>query len=94
MKDLLLMKDLDLPLSSSTKPTAKSDGDWKREHEKACSYIRHHVDDNVRNHIAGETDALKLWKKLEGLLSHKDGADEIQRGHFRCRSLERCSRDH
>ena len=71
------MKDLDQPLSSSTKPAAKSDGDWKREHEKACSCIRHHVDDNVRNHIAGGTDALKLWKKLEGLYASKTGNNKL-----------------
>ncbi|KAJ9545871.1 hypothetical protein OSB04_025578 [Centaurea solstitialis] len=42
-----------------------------------CGYIRQWVDDNVLNHISGETHARTLWNKLEQLYARKTGNNKL-----------------
>ena len=42
-----------------------------------CGYIRQWVDDNVLNHIVGETHARALWTKLEELYARKTGNNKM-----------------
>ena len=68
MEDLLYCKDPYVPLSGDTmKPKDKSDEDWAIMHRKTVGYIRQWVDHSVYHHIAQETKADVLWKKLESM---------------------------
>ena len=67
MEDLLYVKDYYLPVFSTDKPEDKTDAQWTILHRQVCGYIRQWVDDNVLNHISGETHARTLWNKLEEL---------------------------
>jgi len=42
-----------------------------------CGYIRMWIDDNVLNHIIGETDARALWITLEQLYARKTGNNKM-----------------
>lgn len=46
-------------------------------HRQVCGYIRQWVDDNVLNHISGETHARTLWNKLEQLYARKTGNNKL-----------------
>jgi hypothetical protein len=70
MKDLLYVKQFHLPVFASEKPDNKSD-EWTLMHRQVCGYLRQWVDDNVLNHIDGETHARTLWKKLKELYARK-----------------------
>ena len=65
MEDLLYVKQFHLPVFTTEKPANKSDEEWTLLHRQVCGYIRQWVDDNVLNHIIGETHARSLWNKLE-----------------------------
>ena len=68
MEDLLYCKDLYLPLRGDVaKPQEKSDVDWSILHRKTVGYIRQWVDQSVYHHVAQETRADVLWKKLESM---------------------------
>ena len=71
MEDLLYVKDYHLPVFTTEKPDNKSDAEWTLIHRQVCGYIRQWVDDNVLNHISGETHARTLWDKLEELYARK-----------------------
>ena len=73
MEDLLYVKDFYLPVFSTDKPENKTDAEWNIKHRQVCGYIRQWVDDNVLNHISGETHARTLWNKLEQLYALKTG---------------------
>jgi len=45
------------PIFSNEKPSNISDEEWNLLHRQVCGYIRMWVDDNVLNHIIGETYA-------------------------------------
>ncbi|CAL1360545.1 unnamed protein product [Linum trigynum] len=77
MKDLLLVTELHLPVFSPTKPDGKTEEEWEFKHEQVCGYIRQFVDDNVYNHISGETHARTLWNKLEALYASKTGNNKL-----------------
>ncbi|KAJ0491316.1 putative RNA-directed DNA polymerase [Helianthus annuus] len=68
MEDLLYVKDYYMPVFNTDKPGDKTDEEWNILHRKVCGYIRQWVDDNVLNHISGETHARTLWNKLEELV--------------------------
>ncbi|KAJ0527304.1 putative RNA-directed DNA polymerase [Helianthus annuus] len=53
------------------------DEEWNILHRKVCGYIRQWVDDNVLNHISGETHARTLWNKLEELYARKTGNNKL-----------------
>ncbi|KAK0592567.1 hypothetical protein LWI29_021383 [Acer saccharum] len=69
MEDLLYMKDFHLPVFTTEKPDNKSE--WTLLHRQVCGFIRQWVNDNVLNHISGETHARTLWNKLEELYARK-----------------------
>ena len=77
MEDLLYVKDYHLPVFATEKPDNKSDAEWTLIHLQVCGYIRHWVDDNVLNHISGETHARTLWDKLEELYARKTGNNKM-----------------
>ena len=76
MKDLLLVKNLHLPVFG-TKPENISDDDWNFRHEQVCGYIRGWVEDNVRNLISNETNAKTLWEKLQKLYASTTGNNKL-----------------
>ncbi|KAJ9560716.1 hypothetical protein OSB04_005876 [Centaurea solstitialis] len=77
MEDLLYVKDFYLPVFSTDKPEGKTDAEWNILHRQVCGYIRQWVDDNVLNHISGETHARTLWNKLEQLYARKTGNNKL-----------------
>jgi hypothetical protein len=77
MEDLLYVKQFHLPVFVSEKPENKSDEEWILMHRQVCGYIRQLVDDNVLNHVDGETHARTLWQKLEELFARKTGNNKM-----------------
>ena len=77
MEDLLYVKDYYLPVFTTEKPANKSDAEWTLLHRQVCGYIRQWVDDNVLNHISGETHARTLRSKLEQLYARKTGNNKM-----------------
>ncbi|KAJ4718977.1 Retrovirus-related Pol polyprotein from transposon TNT 1-94 [Melia azedarach] len=77
MEDLLYVKDYYLPVFEKQKPDNKTEAQWKLLHRQVCGYIRQWVDDNILNHISGETDASSLWNKLEELYARKTGNNKL-----------------
>ncbi|KAJ0501528.1 putative RNA-directed DNA polymerase [Helianthus annuus] len=77
MEDLLYVKDYYMPVFNTDKPEGKTDEEWNILHRKVCGYIRQWVDDNVLNHISGETHARTLWNKLEELYARKTGNNKL-----------------
>lgn len=67
MQDLLIVKDLYLPVMGKEKPQKVSDEEWEILHLKASATIRQWVDVNIFHHISEEVKADELWKKLEGM---------------------------
>ncbi|CAM8949433.1 unnamed protein product [Rhodiola kirilowii] len=75
MEDILYCKDLHEPIEEAdAKPEKMSDADWKKLNRKAIGHIREWMDDSVFHHVANETDAQKLWLKLESLFEKKTAA--------------------
>ncbi|KAL4559836.1 hypothetical protein LXL04_031982 [Taraxacum kok-saghyz] len=77
MEDLLYVKDYYMPVFNTDKPENKTDAEWNILHRQVCGYIRQWVDDNVLNHISGETHARTLWNKLEELYARKTGNNKL-----------------
>ena len=77
MEDLLYVKNFHRPVFGTEKSNDKSDDDWTLLHRQVCGYIRQWVDDNVLNHIIGETHARTLWIKLEQLYARKTGNNKM-----------------
>ena len=77
MEDLLYVKQFHLPVFASEKPEKLSEEEWTLLHRQVCGYIRQWVDDNVLNHIVGETHARTLWNKLEELYARKTGNNKM-----------------
>ncbi|KAK0591197.1 hypothetical protein LWI29_036862 [Acer saccharum] len=77
MEDLLYVKDYHLPVFTTEKPDNKSDAEWTLLHRQVCGFIRQWVNDNVLNHISGETHARTLWNKLEELYARKTGNNKL-----------------
>ena len=72
MEDLLFCKDLYGPIEGdSGKPDDMKDDEWKRHNRKAVSVIHQWIDNSVFHHVATETSAHDLWKKLESLYHRK-----------------------
>ncbi|KAL9260610.1 Retrovirus-related Pol polyprotein from transposon TNT 1-94-like protein [Drosera capensis] len=77
MEDLLYCKDLYEPVEGdSAKPEGMSESDWTKCNRKAVGTIRQWLDDSVYHHVASETSAHKLWKKLESLYEQKTAANK------------------
>lgn len=76
MEDLHV-KQLHLPVFASEKLDHKSDEEWTFLHRQVCGFIRQWVDDNVLNHIVGETHERIVWNKLEQLYARKPGNNKM-----------------
>ena len=68
MKDLLYVKNFHQPVFATEKPIDKTDEEWNLLHRQVCGYIRQWVDDNVLNHIVGETHARALGLSLKSYM--------------------------
>ena len=71
MQDLLIVKDLYLPVMGKQKPEKVSDDAWEILHLKAAATIQQWVDVNIFHHISEEVKADELWKKLEAMYEKK-----------------------
>ena len=71
MEDLLYVKNFYKPVFTTVKPDNITDEEWNLWHRQVCGFIRQWFDDNVLNHISGETRALTLWEHLESLYARK-----------------------
>ena len=72
MEDILYCKDLyDLIEGDSAKPEDKTEKEWEIMNRKTIGMIRQWLDDSVFHHVANETKADVLWKKLESLYEWK-----------------------
>ena len=77
MEDLLYAKNFYKPVFITIKPNNKADKKWNMLHRQVCGFIRQWVDDNVLNHISGETHARTLWGHLESLYARKTGNNKM-----------------
>ena len=72
MEDLLNCKDLFDPLDlKGVNPDPTKEGEWKKLNRKTIGQIRQWIDHSVFHHVAQETDAYALWKKLEDMYQAK-----------------------
>ncbi|CAH9127834.1 unnamed protein product [Cuscuta epithymum] len=72
MEDFLSCKDLFDPIEMKgiNSDPAKST-EWKKINRKTIGQIRQWIDHSVFHHVAQETDAYALWKKLEDMYQAK-----------------------
>lgn len=71
MEDILYCKDLYKPIEEENKPENKTEDAWKLDNRKAVGLIRQHIDQSIFQHVANDTNAYKLWKKLESMYERK-----------------------
>ncbi|MCF8701896.1 hypothetical protein L3054_10960, partial [Corynebacterium sp. MC-10] len=72
MEDLLSCKDLFDPIElKGEKPDSVKEIEWKKSNRKTIGQIRQWIDHSVFHHVAQETDAYVLWKKLEDMYQAK-----------------------
>lgn len=77
MLDILYCKDLYEPVEGDgTKPTETEEKDWKIINRKAVGLIRSWVDISQFHHVAEETNAHTLWKKLESMYERKSAQNK------------------
>jgi gag-polypeptide of LTR copia-type/Zinc knuckle len=77
IEDILYYKDLYEPVEGeSVKPEEMTTANWNKWNRKAIGTIRQWLDDNVYHHVASETNAHELWKKLESLYEQKTTANK------------------
>ena len=72
MEDFLNCKDLFDPLDAEGRnPDPTKEAEWKKMNRKTIGQIRQWIDHSVFHHVAQETDAYTLWKKLEDMYQAK-----------------------
>ena len=71
MEDMLYCKDLFDPIDGDEAQGDKEDKDWERMNRKTVGFIRQWIDDSVFHHVAQETKADALWKKLQDLYERR-----------------------
>ncbi|KZV07155.1 hypothetical protein F511_45364 [Dorcoceras hygrometricum] len=72
MEDLFSCKDLFDPIEAKGKnPDPAKELEWKKSNRKTIGQIRQWIDHSVFHHVAQETDAYALWKKLEDMYQAK-----------------------
>lgn len=77
MEDLLVVKNIDLPIFATEKPETKSEEEWRHDHRQVCGFIRQFVGDNVYGLIANESNARTHWEKLDSLYASKSGNNKL-----------------
>ncbi|CAH9145171.1 unnamed protein product [Cuscuta epithymum] len=72
MEDFLSCKDLFDPIEmKGINPDPANSTEWKKINRKTIGQIRQWIDHSVFHHVAQETDAYALWKKLEDMYQAK-----------------------
>ncbi|CAH9137488.1 unnamed protein product [Cuscuta epithymum] len=72
MEDFLSCKDLFYLIEmKGINPDPAKSTQWKKINRKTIGQIRQWIDHSVFHHVARETDAYALWKKLEDLYQAK-----------------------
>ncbi|CAH9062481.1 unnamed protein product [Cuscuta epithymum] len=72
MEDFLSCKDLFDPVEmKGINPDPAKSTEWKKINRKTIGQIRQWIDHSVFHHVAQETDAYALWKKLEDMYQAK-----------------------
>ena len=72
MEDFLSCKDLFDPIElKGINPDPSKEREWKKINRKTIGQIRQWIDHSVFHHVAQETDAYVLWKKLEDMYQAK-----------------------
>ena len=71
MENLFYVKKFYKPVFTTVKPDNKTDEEWNLLHRQVCVFIRQWIDENVLNHISGETHARTLWEHLESLYAQR-----------------------
>ena len=78
MEDFLTIKDLsDTFNGEQARPKDISDLEWNKMNKKAIAYIRQWIDTSSRHHVANETNAHNLLKKLESVFEQKTIGNRI-----------------
>ena len=72
MEDILYVKDLYEPILNENVPTGVTQKEWEILNHKVVATIRQFVDLSVLQHIANETNAYALWKKLADMYERKN----------------------
>ena len=72
MEDLLIVRDLYEPIDNAEIPKGVIESEWKLLNRKAVATIRQYVDVSVLQHVANDTNAYEMWKKLSGLYERKN----------------------
>jgi len=71
MEDILYCKDMHHVVESTTKPVDKTDEVWNTTNQKVVGLIRQFIDQSVFQHVANDTMAHTLWKRLKSMYEHK-----------------------
>ena len=72
MEDILYVKDLYEPILNENVWTGVNQKEWEILNRKGVATIRQFVDLSVLQHIANETNAYALWKKLADMYERKN----------------------
>ncbi|VFQ95989.1 unnamed protein product [Cuscuta campestris] len=67
IEDYLCSKDLLDPILYKERPTGVDEKAWTTLNQKAIASIRQYVSLSVLQHVANETNAFEMWKKLESM---------------------------
>ena len=77
MEDLLYCKDLFEPILGDVgKPSEITDEKWASMHRKTVGNTRQWVSQSIFHHVAKDTKADELWKKLENMYERKSGLNK------------------
>ena len=71
MEDLLYCKDLYELIKRNKIPEGVIQEGLRALNRKAVGLIRLHINHNIFHHVANDTDAFKLWQKLESMYKRK-----------------------
>ena len=78
MRDILVCKDLWLPVQFGDKRPNKIDAAvWEALHLKATAYIRSFLDMSIYNNLGEEIEADVLWKKIGVMFENKNGVNKV-----------------
>ncbi|VFQ64792.1 unnamed protein product [Cuscuta campestris] len=67
IEDYLCSKDLLDPILYKERPIGVDEKAWTTLNRKAIASIRQYVSLSVLQHVANETNAFEMWKKLESM---------------------------
>ena len=78
MRDMLVCKDLWLPIQFGSKRPNKIDAlTWEVLHLKAVAYIKCFIDMGLYNNFDEETSADALWKKIGVMFENKNAVNRV-----------------